>query len=34
MGSALPLFVPGIGADDSDDAFAANYFAVFAKFLN
>jgi hypothetical protein len=32
--SALPLFVSRIGANDADDAFALNDFAVFAKFLN
>jgi hypothetical protein len=31
---ALPLFVTRIGANDADDAFALNDFAVFAKFLN
>jgi hypothetical protein len=31
---ALALFVPGIGANDPDHAFAANHFAVFAKLLN
>lgn len=31
---ALPLFVSRIGANDADDAFALNDFAVFAKFLN
>jgi hypothetical protein len=34
MGLALPLFVTGIGADDADDTFAANDFAIFAKLLN
>jgi hypothetical protein len=31
---ALTLFVPGVGADDTDDTFAANNFAIFAKLLN
>jgi hypothetical protein len=31
---ALPLFVARIRANDADDAFALNDFAVFAKFLN
>jgi len=26
--------MPGVGADHADDALAANYFAIFAKFLN
>jgi len=28
------LLMPGVGADHADDALAANYFAIFAKFLN
>src|SRR5437016_5485933 len=30
---ALTLFVTGVGADDADDAFAANDFAIFAQFF-
>ena len=33
-GLALPLLVAGVGANDADDAFAANDFAIFAKFFN
>jgi hypothetical protein len=33
-GLALPLLVTRVGANHADDAFAANYFAVFAKLLN
>src|SRR5215831_11721158 len=29
--SALPLFVPGVGANDTDDAFASNDFAILTK---
>ena len=32
--SALALFVPGVGADHTNDAFAANNFTIFAKLLN
>jgi hypothetical protein len=31
---ALPLFVPGIGADDPDDAAAPDDLAMLAKFLD
>jgi hypothetical protein len=31
--SALPLFMPGVGTDHPDDAFAPNDFAIFAKFF-
>jgi hypothetical protein len=31
---ALTLLVPRVGANDANDAFALNDFAVFAKFLN
>jgi hypothetical protein len=33
-GSALALLVAGVGTDDAYDAFAANNFAIFAKFFN
>jgi hypothetical protein len=31
---ALPLLVPGVGADHTDDAFAANNLAILAKLLH
>jgi len=31
---ALALFVAGVGADHTDDAFAANDLAILAKLLN
>jgi hypothetical protein len=33
-GSALPLFVAGIRADYTDDAFALDDLTILAKFLN
>ena len=33
-GLALTLFVAGVGANDADDAFAADDLAIFAKFFN
>ncbi len=30
----LPLLMPGVGADHTDDTLAANNFAIFAKLLN
>lgn len=34
LGLALALFVPGVGANDTDDAFATDDFAIFAKLFN
>jgi len=31
---SLPLFVPGIGANHPDDAFAADNFAIFAELFD
>ena len=31
---ALPLLVPSVGTDDTDDPFAANNLAILAKLLN
>jgi hypothetical protein len=33
-GLALPLLVPGICTDHTDDAFAANDFAILAKLFH